>query len=280
MVGTAQDGVNETSLGTALRELREASGKQAKTVARGALMSPSKLSKIEGGTLTPSTNDVERILTVLDVPDEIRTGLIQEARRAATEATAWRIYRRSGLHKHQDEIRAIEAQTAVMRLFQPSAVPGLLQTPEYIRGILRSRRLSDAELERTLGARLRRQEVLYDPTKAFHFVITESVLRWRFLPPPMMAAQLDRIVSASRMPNVEVGVLPLSADVALLPGTSFVLFDARLVSVEVPHAEVTTRDARDIEIYAERFERFWSAALIGPEMMPLVEGIRDNYLGC
>lgn len=271
--------MNETSLGTALRDLREASGKQAKTVARGALMSPSKLSKIEGGTLTPSTNDVERILTVLDVPDEIRTGLIQEARRAATEATAWRIYRRSGLHKHQDEIRAIEAQTAVMRLFQPSAVPGLLQTPEYIRGILRSRRLSDEELERTLGARLRRQEVLYDQAKAFRFVITESVLRWRFLPPPMMAAQLDRIVSASRMPNVEVGVLPLSADVALLPGTSFVLFDARLVSVEVPHAEVTTRDARDIEIYAERFERFRSAALLGSEMMPLVEGIRDGFLG-
>jgi transcriptional regulator with XRE-family HTH domain len=270
--------VNDTSLGTALRELREASGKQAQTVARGALMSPSKLSKIERNTLVPSTNDVERILSVLDVPDEVRTGLIQEARRAATEATAWRIYRRSGLHKHQDEIRAIEAQTTLMRLFQSSAVPGLLQTPEYIRGILRSRRLSDEELERTLGARLRRQEVLYDSAKTFCFIITESVLRWRFIPSPMMAAQLDRIASASRMVNVELGILPQSADLDLLPGTSFVLFDARLASVEVPHAEVTTRDTRDIEIYAERFERFRAAALIGSEMMPLVESIRDNYL--
>lgn len=247
-------------------------------MARGALMSPSKLSKIEGGKLTPSANDVERILSVLDVPDEVRAGLIQEARRAATEATAWRIFRRTGLHKHQDEIRAIEAQTGAMRLFQPSAVPGLLQTPEYIRGILRNRRLSDEELERTLGARLRRQEVLYDAAKAFHFVITESVLRWRFIPPVMMATQLDRIVSASRMPNVEVSILPLSADVELLPGTSFVLFDARLASVEVPHAEITTRDSRDIEIYAERFERFRAAALTGAEMMPLVESIRDSYL--
>jgi transcriptional regulator with XRE-family HTH domain len=270
--------VNETSLGAALRELREASGEQAQTVARGALMSPSKLSKIERGKLPPSVNDVERILSVLEVPDEVRKGLIQEARRVATEATAWRIYRRTGLHKHQDEIRAIEAQTTLMRLFQPSAVPGLLQTPEYVRSILRNRRLSDEELERTLGARLRRQEVLYDSAKTFHLVITESVLRWRLVPASMMATQLDRIVSASRMPNVEVGILPLSAGIDILPTSSFVLFDSRLVTVEIPHAEVTTRDSRDIEIYAERFERFRAAALIEQRMMSLVESIRDSYL--
>ena len=133
---------------------------QAQTVARGALMSPSKLSKIERNLITPSTTDVDRILSVLNVPDEVRRGLIQVARRAATEATAWRIHRRAGLHKHQDEIRAVEARTALMRLFQLSAVPGLLQTPEYIRGVLRNRRLSDEESERTLSARLRRQTVL------------------------------------------------------------------------------------------------------------------------
>ena len=95
--------MKSTNLNKALRELREASGLQAQTVARSALMSPSKLSKIESGVLTPSAIDVERILSALGVPEEIRTGLTAEARKVATEATAWRIYRRSGLHKHQDE---------------------------------------------------------------------------------------------------------------------------------------------------------------------------------
>ncbi|MFE6665975.1 helix-turn-helix domain-containing protein [Streptomyces sp. NPDC057697] len=46
MVGQARD-VNRAQLGAALRALRVASGKEAKAVARSALMSPSKLSKIE-----------------------------------------------------------------------------------------------------------------------------------------------------------------------------------------------------------------------------------------
>ncbi|WP_411121412.1 helix-turn-helix domain-containing protein [Streptomyces sp. x-19] len=117
--------MNGISVGRALRELREASGKQAKVVARSAAMSPSKLSKIEHEALAPSVMDVERVLTALEVSEEVKAGLTEAARKAATEATAWRLYRRTGLHKHQEEIRAIEAQTDLMRLFQPACIPGL-----------------------------------------------------------------------------------------------------------------------------------------------------------
>ena len=57
--------MNKAQLGEALRTLRKASGKEAKAVARSALMSPSKLSKIENARLSPSTADVERILSAL-----------------------------------------------------------------------------------------------------------------------------------------------------------------------------------------------------------------------
>ncbi len=121
--------MNNVDIGQALRELREASGKQAKVVARGAAMSPSKLSKIENGALAPSVIDAERILTALDVSGEMKARLVEIARQVATEATAWRIYRRSGLHKHQEEIRAIEASTTLLRLFQRLAFPGYSRPP-------------------------------------------------------------------------------------------------------------------------------------------------------
>ena len=117
-------------IGKSLRELREASGKEAKAVARSAVMSQSKLSRIETGKAAPTVMDVERILTALDLSDEVKAKLSEVARQEATEATAWRLYRRSGLHHHQDDIRAMEAETDVMRLFQPSCIPGLCQTPE------------------------------------------------------------------------------------------------------------------------------------------------------
>ncbi|MFG2914026.1 helix-turn-helix domain-containing protein [Kitasatospora sp. NPDC048298] len=267
-----------TDLGRALRELRLAGGKEAKAVARSAAMSPSKLSKIENGRLTPSVIDVERILTALSVPESVKSRLTEAARAVATEATAWRIYRRAGLHKHQEEIRAIEAQTQELRVFQHSCVPGLLQSPEYVRAVQRHSELTDDALEKMISARIRRQEVLFDQSRRFRFLITEPVLRWELVPPLMMAAQLDRIVAISRLPNVTLGVVPLPAPKTHLPTCSFVMFDTRLVIVEIPHAEVTTSEPKDIEQYTAKFQGFERTAVTGEKMRSLIENIRNEFL--
>ncbi|MGY5119407.1 helix-turn-helix domain-containing protein [Streptomyces sp. 900105755] len=267
-----------SNIGAALRELREASGKEAKAVARSAAMSASKLSRIETGKATPAVMDVERILTAIGVSDEVRAELSEVARKAATEAVAWRLYRRMGFAQHQDAIGAVEAETQTQRLFQPSCMPGLVQTPEYVRAILARKNLTEEMLSRTVGARLERQRVLYQAEKAFRFIITESVLRWRLLSPPEIAMQLDRLIAVSRLPNVWIGVVPLSAAMGEVPTSSFVVYDSRLVIVEIPHAEITTREPRDIEVYLAKFERFADVSLTGDDMRAFVAGIRDEFL--
>ncbi|MFE9295148.1 helix-turn-helix domain-containing protein [Streptomyces niveus] len=270
--------MNQAELGVALRALRQASGKEAKAVARIAVMSTAKLSKIENGRVAPATVDVERILTALDVSPEIKAEYLAVARAQATEATAWRLFRRMGYHKKQEQIRALESSMTLLRLFQPSLVPGLLQTPEYIRAVLEPKGLTDEQLLRTVSARIERQRVLYDTGKVLHFVVTEPVLRWRLLPPAMMAGQLDRIVSVSRLPNVNVRVVPLDAPQRDVPGHSFVIRDDRVVTVETTHAEVVVTDPRDVSLYVETFDRFASVSLAGNAMRELVEGIRDAFL--
>ncbi|GKQ41089.1 helix-turn-helix transcriptional regulator [Streptomyces sp. A012304] len=270
--------MNQAELGAALRALRQVSGKEAKAVARSAVMSTAKLSKIENGRVAPATADVERILTALDVSPEIKAEYLAVARAQATEATAWRLFRRMGYHKKQEQIRALESSMTLLRLFQPSLVPGLLQTPEYIRAVLEPKGLTDEQLSRTVSARIERQRVLYDTSKALHFVVTEPVLRWRLLPPAMMAGQLDRIVSVSRLPNVDVRVVPLDAPQRDVPGHSFVIRDDRVVTVETTHAEVVVTDPRDVSLYVEKFDRFASVSLAGDTMRALVEDIRDAFL--
>ncbi|MEU9148295.1 helix-turn-helix transcriptional regulator [Streptomyces sp. NPDC048349] len=270
--------MNKAQLGAALRALREASGKEAKAVARSALMSPSKLSKIENANLLPSATDVERILTAIGVSDAIKAEYTEAARAATTEATAWRLLKRAGIHKGQQAAKALEAQMAVLRLFQPALVPGLLQTPEYIRAVLQRHDLSEDALTRTISGRLERQAVLFDSTKKLRFVITEPVLRWRIVPPPMMAAQLDRIVSMSRLAHVDIRVVPLSAPQTDIANHAFVVRDDRMVTVETVHAEIVVTDPRDVEMYVRKFEGFEKAAVSGDEMRSLVEGIRDGFL--
>ncbi|WP_399089028.1 helix-turn-helix domain-containing protein [Streptomyces sp. BBFR2] len=270
--------MNRAQIGAALRALRKTSGKEAKAVARSAVMSQSKLSKIENGRLTPSPQDVDRILGAIGVSDEVRSEYIEASREAATEAVAWRLLKRTGLHKAQQVTRALETQMSMMRLFQPSLVPGLLQTPEYIRAILARHGLSEDSFRKTVAGRLERQEVLYDTSKELRFVITEPVLRWCIVPPPMMAAQMDRIISVSRLTHVDIRVVPLGVRQSDVPGHSFVIRDDRMVAVETIHAQVTVTDPQDVEIYVRKFEGFAKMAVSGAEMRGLLEGIRDDFL--
>ncbi|MED7954384.1 helix-turn-helix domain-containing protein [Streptomyces sp. BE303] len=270
--------MNRSRLGAALRELRKASGKEAKAVARGAVMSPSKLSKIETGKVSPAIVDVERILTAIAVSDEVKAEYMDAARAEATEATAWRLIRRLGHYRKQQQIKALDDSTQLLRVFQPSLVPGLLQTPEYARAVFGRRDLSEEQLSRAVAARLARQQSLYDTTKTLRFVMTEPVLRWRLVPAAMMAGQLDRIISVSRLSHVDIRIVPLAAPQTDVPAHSFVIRDDRMVTVETIHAEVVVTNPRDTEAYVQKFDGFAARALSGDEMRRMVEGIRDEFL--
>ncbi|MEU3421507.1 helix-turn-helix domain-containing protein [Streptomyces murinus] len=270
--------MNKAELGSALRALRQASGWEAKTVARRAAMSGSKLSKIENGSVMPSVVDVDQVLTAIGVSEEIKAEYMSVARAAATEATAWRLYRRLGYHRKQQQIQAIESRTTLLRLFQPSLVPGLLQTPEYVQAVLGRKDLTADQLARAVGARLARQSILYEPGRQLRFIVTESVLRWRIVPPLVMAGQLDKLVSVSRIPGVDFRIVPLSVRQTDFPGHSFSIKDDRMVTVETVHAELAVTDPRDVALYIEKFEGFAADAVSGDVMRSMVEEIRDQFL--
>ncbi|MER7657863.1 helix-turn-helix domain-containing protein [Streptomyces albidoflavus] len=270
--------MNRAQIGAALRALRLASGKEAKAVARSALMSPSKLSKIENARLAPSATDVDRVLSAIGVSDEVKAEYTDAARAWATEAAAWRLLKRVGVHKGQQAAKALEAQMSTLQLFQPALVPGLLQTPEYIRAVLKRHDLSEDALARTISGRLERQAVLYDSAKSLQFIITEPVLRWRIVPPQMMAAQLDRITSLSRLPHVDIRVVPLSIQQQDIANHAFVIRDGRMVTIETVHAEVVVTDPRDVDLYVEKFNGFASVALSNEKLHIFLEGIRDDFL--
>lgn len=241
-------------------------------------MSGSKLSKIENGSVMPGVVDVEQILTAIGVSDAVKAEYMSVARAAATETTAWRLYRRLGHHRKQQQIQAIEARTGLLRLFQPSLVPGLLQTPEYVQAVFGRKQLSEEQLSRAIGARLARQHILYEPGRQLRFIVTESVLRWKIVPPLVMAGQLDKLISVSRLPSVDLRVVPLSVQQTDFPSHSFSVKDDRLVTVETIHAELAVTDPRDVALYIQKFERFEQVTVSGHAMRSLVSGIRDEFL--
>ena len=122
--------------------------------------------------------------------------------------------------------------------FLPALITGLLQTPEYMRAAM------DTPVEPAAGdtataiaLKLERQAVLYDKSKRFEFLLTESALRWQLCEPSVMAVQLDRLVSLSLLPNIRIGVLPLSTQIADGPYHAFVIYDDHIVTIELSGAK-------------------------------------------
>lgn len=225
-------------------------------------MSQSKISRIENGRLLPSVVDVQMILDALSVEPDISVDLLRLARVANAEYEDVRVSVRRGIHHRQRQLASLEANATHMRHLLPTLITGLLQIPEYMSAALAPPAGPiHAGTSPALALKLERQAVLHDRSKRFEFLLTESAARWRLCPPSIMAMQLDRIVSVSRLPNVSVGILPLSAQIPDGAYHTFVIYDTKLVTLELFSGQISLRDPKDVDFYSGLFELFASRAV-------------------
>lgn len=225
-------------------------------------MSQTKVSNIESGKLTPTIVDVELILEALDATGSLATQILTLARTANTEWQDHWSSRRRGLDKKQNELARLESLSTEFRFFLLSMITGLLATPEYVRASIAD---VPGDQSKTVAKKLERQSVLYDSSKSFTFLLTEQAVRWPLLPPMAMSMQLDRLVSVSRIPNVRLGIIPLSGYIPERPLNTFTIYDRRLATVETGTGALILRDHRDVTAYREDFDRYEGYALSGDD---------------
>ncbi|MEU7041526.1 helix-turn-helix transcriptional regulator [Streptomyces varsoviensis] len=260
-------GQSRSDLAEALRSLRKRAGRTQTWLARRCNMSQTKISNMESGKLVPAIVDVELVLEALGPGDPTASQILELVRTANTEWQDHWTSRRRGLDKKQNELARLESVTTEFRFFLLSAITGLLATPEYIRASIAD---VPGDQSRTIAKKLQRQSVLYDSSKTFTFLLTEQAVRWPLLPPLAMAMQLDRIASASRIPSVRVGIIPLAGHVPEMPLNTFTVYDRRIVTVETGTGALVLRDHRDVNAYREDFERYEPYAMFGAECLELL----------
>ncbi|MFI6849076.1 helix-turn-helix domain-containing protein [Kitasatospora sp. NPDC050467] len=281
MLEPERQGRQRKDLAKALRELREASGLSGERLARRCNMSQSKISRIETGKTLPTVIDVELILSGLSgVPDEVKGDLLELARAANIDYTAWRTYARLGLYQKQTELKALEASSTVMRHFLPAVPTGLLHVREYATEALTPavRGEPARDVERVVRARLDRQSVLDDRSRRFTFLMTEQAVRWRRAGSGVMAAQCLHMAAISEKPNVDIAVIPQSALMDGIPLNVFVVYDERLVTIELFSGEVVLRDPQDIGYHIALFEMFLSRALTGTAASSFLRRCAEDFM--
>jgi transcriptional regulator with XRE-family HTH domain len=257
-------------LGGELRRLREQAGLSGRDLAGVLGISQSKVSRIESGAALPTVPEVKSWTSATAASDLDREMLPMLTDGAYTEIRPWDDALRGRAHL-QDSIRELESSRGIELTYEPSIVPGLLQTAEYARRLFTMFRpqLAESEIPAAVKGRLGRQDGLFDPTRRFEFLITEAALRFRLGPASVMAAQLDRIATLSILENVGIGLIPAGARARTYVPNGFVIFESAdgepdaLVLAETVHANLTMSAPDHVELYRQHWALLRESAVFG-----------------
>jgi transcriptional regulator with XRE-family HTH domain len=159
------------------------------------------VSQIEGRRKPPSADFAAKCDEVFDTP--------------ATFADLHGLVAREAWPSYFAPVTDSETRATQIHEWEQRVVPGLLQTEDYTRSVIRAwqPRITPDELERKVALRLERQAIFAREAgrPMYWAVIHEGVLRHVIGSPEIMRAQLSRLIEGADSPDILIQVLPYSA---------------------------------------------------------------------
>ncbi len=272
-------------LGSQLRKLREAKGVTREDAGYAIRASGSKISRMELGRVSFKERDVVDLLSLYGVDDEEAAALVALAREA--NSPGW-------WHKYSDVLPdwfqvyvGLEEAASLIRIYEVQFVPGLLQTADYARGVIRLGQPSapPEEVDRRVSLRMGRQELLTKPGgPRLWVVMDEAALRRPIGGKEVMRAQLARLIEAAKEPNITLQVVPFRAGGHSAEAGAFTVM--RFPEPDLPDVvyleQLTSAlylDKReDVERYTEMMERLSVEGESPESTIELMSGILEEDL--
>ncbi|MBF6326942.1 helix-turn-helix domain-containing protein [Nocardia transvalensis] len=261
----------QEALGARLRELRLDAEISGTELARRAGWHQTKVSKIEYGKTKPTEADIRAWCSHTGSESQL-PDLIATLRNIEAAWMEWRRVLGTGTKRRQQLSIKLEAETEVMRWYEPRLIPGLLQTAEYAEEILRNViefQNVPNDLDEGVSKRMERQQILYRRNHKFHFVVAEQALRTTVGNDRIMLGQLDRLLAVVGMPRVTLGIVPADARYRV-PTSNFIMFDNNRVMVETVTAELTITQPREIAQYGRAFDVLAKQSVTGDAARELI----------
>jgi transcriptional regulator with XRE-family HTH domain len=205
--------VRRMLVGAQLRRLRTEQGLTREQAGEAIRASEWKIHRLENGQVGFKDRDIIDLLRRYGVtdPDEV-AALVELAREA--NAPGWWQHYGDVLPQWFRAYVDLEAVATLIRAYEGQLVPGLLQTEDYMRAVIGGAYLNDApeEVEHRVALRVTRQTLLEraDGPRLWA-VVDEAALRRPVGGPEVMRGQLERLIEATKLPNVTLQILPLTA---------------------------------------------------------------------
>jgi transcriptional regulator with XRE-family HTH domain len=255
----------------ALRRAREASGLTQGQVAESLEWSLSKVNRIENGDVTVSSTDLRALLSLLGITDPAAAERMTQDARVSRQRGWWdQPQYREHVTSGTLQLLQFESEATAIRSFQPTVIPGLLQTRGYAETVLNfwMHQLSDDARATRLEIRMQRRAHVIERTDppAYLVVLDESILHRAYGGAKIMAEQLEELASYLDHPSVIIRVLPLAEAGAGAMTGPFTVFDLgdeenAVLYREFGESDDITHVPDRVQRYRKVFETLWEASM-------------------
>ncbi len=275
MAETTGSTVPRRQLGRYLRDLRGRQRITVKAAAAALEWSETKLWRVENGHTSLRSHDVELMCRIYAAPPDMTEALMGLAKE--TKAKGWWHAYGDVIPENFDIYIGLEESASLLSMYQAELVPGLLQTQDYARTIIRDGMpgADSEQIDRLVAVRIERQALIRRSTTPLELraVLNEAIIRRPVGGAAVMAAQLDRLAEAAEMPNVSLRIVPFSAGLhrGVMTGPFYILHfplngdgqpsEPATIYVDGFTGDLYLDKPREVEQYATAFESIWSAAL-------------------
>jgi transcriptional regulator with XRE-family HTH domain len=273
-------GVGERGLGMELRVLRKNSGISLEKLGEVIGWSANTISRLERG-LRPDTmaEEVSALLAAMGVMGEDRERIMRMARGYRDQG--WWEDNSDQLTDQARTYLKFERRATKIIDVEPLLVPGLLQTPDYYRALLKARGIPDDEVETKIARRLGRQAILSRPQPPdLVFVVSELMLRQPLGGHSVMARQVRRLRDEADRGHTSVKVIPINQVVHLALHGAFVVLkfsdEPAVVYIEGWMSGLFPENPKEISAYMLTAERLTSLALDKQRSIDLLHSIAKD----
>jgi transcriptional regulator with XRE-family HTH domain len=267
-------------LGAELRRIREKCGYNGQDMADRMGWLPSMVSRVETGKRTVTQVEVAIYTSLCNVTGDKVTELLD----LAIEPDARRIKSHDG--QIPDKLRTLifHEQTANnIEVYEPIFIPGLTQTEDYIRALLKETgSLDPAGVENRVQIRLDRRSVLTRIYPALcTFYVHENALRTPVGGPQVMHEQMLHLLFQGDRPQCSIRVVPTSAGGRGLTAGSFHIFGYPEGQPVVYVQHVTTSEflesREDLMGYRDVLKRIARVALDEGQSREFIARVASDY---
>ena len=268
--------IRQLGLGTDMRELRLRSGMSTRAVADKLGVSRMSLHRTESGKRTVPAEEVIAMCAIYGVTGRDRERLVERATRGDNDAS-W-LATGPAFHDQFRSFVVLEAEAASLTHVSMLFIPGLLQTPEYMRALTED---VSADAGPVMATRLARQSAMNKAdAPTYHFVIDELALRRPVGRRSAMREQLDHLVARSAAPNVSIQVLPAAATASVAVSGTFLLLtlpeQRKNVYIESVETGVVLSTADEVRPFIDVVHGLRNAVLNEENSLALIERVREE----